>query len=123
MSDVYSVVYSPEAMNDLREIYAYIAFDLQSPDAAEGQVNRLREEIRSLDFMPSRYAIVDWEPWMSMEMHRVPVHNFIVYYAVSNSSLTVTVIRIFYSGRDVENIINTERSHDHPLSGWLVLPL
>ena len=109
MSDVYSVVYSPEAMNDLREIYAYVAFDLQSPDAAEGQVNRLREEIRSLDFMPSRYAIVDWEPWMSMEMHRVPVDNFIVYYAVSNSSLTATVIRIFYSGRDVENIINTER--------------
>lgn len=70
MSDVYSVVYSPEAMNDLREIYAYIAFDLQSPDAAEGQVNRLREEIRSLDFMPSRYAIVDWEPWMSMEMQK-----------------------------------------------------
>ncbi|MBS5429688.1 MAG: type II toxin-antitoxin system RelE/ParE family toxin [Lachnospiraceae bacterium] len=73
MSDVYSVVYSPEAMNDLREIYAYVAFDLQSPDAAEGQVNRLREEIRSLDFMPSRYAIVDWEPWMSMEMQNVAV--------------------------------------------------
>ena len=54
MSDVYSVVYSPEAMNDLREIYAYIAFDLQAPDAAKGQVNRLRKEIRSLDFMPSR---------------------------------------------------------------------
>ena len=73
MSDVYSVVYSPEAMNDLREIYAYVAFDLQSPDGAEGQVNRLREEIRSLDFMPSRYAIVDWEPWMSMEMQNVAV--------------------------------------------------
>ena len=109
MSDVYSVVYSPEAMNDLREIYAYIAFDLQAPDAAKGQINRLRKEIRSLDFMPSRYAIVDWEPWMSMEMHRVPVYNFIVDYAVNNSSLTVTVIRIFYGGRDVENLVNAER--------------
>ena len=109
MSDVYSVVYSPEAMNDLREIYAYIAFDLQAPDAAKGQVNRLRKEIRSLDFMPSRYAIVDWEPWMGMEVDRVPVDNFIVYYAVNNSSLTVTVIRIFYGGRDVENIVNAER--------------
>lgn len=108
MSDVYSVVYSPEAMNDLREIYAYIAFDLQAPDAAEGQINRLRKEIRSLDFMPLRYAIVDWEPWMSMGMHKVPVDNFIVYYAVNNDSLTVTVIRIFYGGRDVENIVNAE---------------
>ena len=58
MSDVYSVVYSPEAMNDLREIYAYIAFDLQSPDAAEGQVNRLREEIRSLDLC--HHAMPSW---------------------------------------------------------------
>ena len=42
-------------------------------------------------------------------MHRVPVDNFVVYYAVNDGSRTVTVIRIFYGGRDVENIINTER--------------
>lgn len=62
MSDTYSVIYSPEAKDDLREIYSYIAFDLKAPDTAEGQVNRIRKEIRSLDFMPARYAIVDWEP-------------------------------------------------------------
>ena len=109
MSDTYSVIYSPEAKDDLREIYSYIAFELEAPDTAEGQVNRIRKEIRSLDFMPSRYAIVDWEPWRSMGMHRVPVDNFVVYYAVNDGSRTVTVIRIFYGGRDVENIINTQR--------------
>lgn len=109
MSDAYRVVYSPEARDDLKEIYTYIAVELQAPETAEGQVNRIRKEIRSLDFMPSRYAIVDWEPWRSMGMHRVPVDNFVVYYAVNDGSRTVTVIRIFYGGRDVENIINTER--------------
>lgn len=109
MSDAYRVVYSPEARDDLKEIYTYIAVELQAPETAEGQVNRIRKEIRSLDFMPSRYAIVDWEPWRSMGMRRVPVDNFVVYYAVNDGSRTVTVIRIFYGGRDVENIINTER--------------
>ena len=109
MSDAYRVVYSPEARDDLKEIYTYIAVELQAPETAEGQVNRIRKEIRSLDFMPSRYAVVDWEPWRSMGMHRVPVDNFVVYYAVNDDSRTVTVIRIFYGGRDVENIINTER--------------
>ena len=109
MSDAYRVVYSPEARDDLKEIYTYIAVELQAPETAEGQVNRIRKEIRSLDFMPSRYAIVDWEPWRSMGMHRVPVDNFVVYYAVNDGSRTVTVIRIFYGGRDVEIIINTER--------------
>lgn len=108
MSDSYSVVYSPEAMDDLREIYSYIAFTLLVPETAEKQVNRIRKEVRSLDFMPSRYSHVDWEPWKSMGMHKVPVDNFVVYYTVNDDSRTVTVIRIFYGGRDVANIVNTE---------------
>lgn len=109
MSDTYSIIYSSEAKDDLREIYSYIAYDLQAPETAEGQVNRIRKEIRSLDFMPSRYAVVDWEPWKSMGMHRVLVDNFIVYYVVNNGSRTITVIRIFYGGRDIEDIIQAKR--------------
>jgi toxin ParE1/3/4 len=109
MNDTYSVIYSQEAMDDLREIYLYIAFTLKVPDTAEKQVNRIRKEIRSLDFMPSRYSLVDWEPWKSIGMHKVPVDNFEVYYTVSDSDSVVTVIRIFYGGRDIKNIINSDK--------------
>lgn len=108
MSASYSVIYSPAALDDLRELYAYIAFTLLAPETAEGQVNRIRKEIRSLDFMPSRHARVEWEPWRSMKMHRLPVDNFVVYYTVDDDTLIVTVIRIFYGSRDVEGIINAE---------------
>ncbi len=59
MSESFSVVYSPEAVNDLREIYTYIANKLLVPKTAEGQINRIRDIIRSLHFMPLRYPIVD----------------------------------------------------------------
>lgn len=72
MSDSYFVVYSPEAKDDLKEIYSYIAFVLLVPSTAQGQVDRIRKAIRSLTFMPARNPIVDWEPWKSMEMHRIP---------------------------------------------------
>lgn len=62
MNAAYSVIYSPEALDGLKEIYAYIAFTLLVPETTEGQVSRIRKEIRSLDFMPSRYARVEWEP-------------------------------------------------------------
>ena len=104
MSDSYSVVYSPEALNDLKDIYAYIAQELLVPDTALNQVNRIRKEIRSLDFMPSRYALVDWEPWKSMGMHKVPVDSFVVFYTVNSDSMTVAIIRIVYGGRDIESI-------------------
>lgn len=110
MNDTYSVSYSPEAKDDLREIYSYIAFELEVPDTAQWQVDRIRNEIRALDFMPARYSVVDWEPWMSMGMHRMSVDNYVVYYAIDDKSQMVTVIRIFHGGRDVEGIINAEHN-------------
>ena len=63
MSDGYKVAYSPKALDDIKKIYSYIAFDLQVPDTAQKQVARIRKVIRSLDFMPTRYSLVEWEPY------------------------------------------------------------
>ncbi len=108
MNDSYSVVYSPQAKDDLKEIYSYIAFTLLVPDTAEGQVGRIRKEIRSLDFMPFRNPVVDWEPWKSMEMHKLPVDNFVVFYTVDKSAMTVTIILIVYGGRYISSLANSE---------------
>ncbi len=104
MSDAYSVIYSPEAKSDIKDIYSYIAFELLVPRTAESQVNRIRKTIRSLEFMPSRNPIVDWEPWKCRGMHKVPVDNFVVFYTVDSSTLTVTIIRIVYGGRDIQRM-------------------
>lgn len=107
MTEEYKVDYSVDALDDLREIYAYIANELLVPETAAAQVGRIRKEVRSLDFMPARYALVDWEPWHSMKMHQLPVDNFIVYYLVDDEEMTVTVARVIYGGRDIEGIINS----------------
>ena len=96
-------------MDDLREIYSYIANELLVPEIAVAQLGRIRKKVRSLDYMPARYALVDWEPWCSMKMHQLPVDNFIVYYLVDDEKRMVTVVRIFYGGRDIEGIINSNK--------------
>ena len=52
MSDTYSIIYSSEAKDDLREIYSYIAYDLQAPETAEGQVNRERNPVAGFYAVP-----------------------------------------------------------------------
>ena len=99
MMDSYKVGYSVDALDDLREIYSYIANELLAPETATSQLGR----------MPARYALVDWEPWHSMKMHQLPVDNFIVYYLVDDEKRAVTVARIFYGGRDIEGIINSNK--------------
>ena len=109
MTDCYKVYYSVDVLGDLREIYSYIANELLVPETAKAQLRRIRKEVRSLDFVPARYTLVEWEPWHSMKMHQFPVDNFIVYYLVDDEKRAVTVARIFYGGRDIEGVINSNK--------------
>ena len=106
MRDAYQVVYTPQAYEDIISIYNYIAFELKSKQNAAGQVNRIRDAIRKLDTLPERHEVVDWEPWMSMGMHKLPVDNYIVFYLVDSQDQIVTVNRIFYGGRNIEEIVS-----------------
>ena len=60
---IYEVEVSEQADRDLREIFENIAFELQSPENAIGQLDRLEEQILSLDAMPKRYRKYKKEPW------------------------------------------------------------
>ncbi len=40
-ADIFEIIYAPESYGDLWNIYAYIAYDLQVPDIAKDQVNRI----------------------------------------------------------------------------------
>ncbi|EEJ53569.1 plasmid stabilization system protein, RelE/ParE family [Mobiluncus mulieris 28-1] len=101
MSDIYRVIYAPLAYLDLRDIYAYIALDLESPDAAQNQIDRIQDQVSTLEFMPYRHAVVDWEPWRSQEVHRLPVNRYVVFYTIDEPIRLVTVIRVVYSGRNL----------------------
>ena len=105
MNDKYNVIYFPEAKEDLRNIYRYIAIDLFEPKIAENQVNRIRDSIKKLNSLPERHQCVEWEPWCSLGMRHYSVDNFVVYYLVKKELKIVAVVRIFYGGRNIEQII------------------
>ena len=105
MSKTYKVSYSPQALEDLTEIYEYIRFTLQARIAADNQSSRIRKMIRSLDTLPARHSLVEWEPWASMKIYKVPVDNYMIFYRVDDELTTVSIVRIFYSGRNIEDIV------------------
>ncbi|MBR5357779.1 MAG: type II toxin-antitoxin system RelE/ParE family toxin [Clostridiales bacterium] len=102
MTKDYPVIYSAAAKDDLRSIYRYIAYELAEPGIAKKQVDRIRNKIRKLGSFPAKHPSVDWEPWLSMGMHRVPVDNYLIFYLVNEELQQVIVTRIFYGGRDIE---------------------
>ena len=106
MSEHYRIVYSRNAKEDLKDIYRYIAFQFFAPDTAREQVDRIRTVIRSLSTFPDRHARVEWNPWAGLGVRKVPADRYTVYYLPNQDNHTVTIVRIFYSGRNVEKIIS-----------------
>lgn len=104
----YQVSYSEDAVQDLRDIFEYIAFELKEPGIAIVQARRIRDSIRRLDIFPARNKAVEWEPWHSIGMHQMSVDHFIVFYTVSVKEFSVNVLRIFYGKRDIQGHIQKD---------------
>ena len=102
---IYEVELSEQADSDLRGIFEYISFELQSPENASGQLDRLETMIFSLDSMPKRYRKYEKEPWHSRGLRIAPVDNYVVLYIPDVETTTVTIIRVAYVGQDIERLL------------------
>ncbi|MDE6604222.1 MAG: type II toxin-antitoxin system RelE/ParE family toxin [Lachnospiraceae bacterium] len=100
---IYEVIVTEQAEEDLRGIYEYIAFELLSPDHADGQLNRLEEGITGLNEFPEKFRLYEKEPWNSRGLRVMPVDNYQIFYISDKAKQTVTIVRVIYAGRDIEN--------------------
>ena len=97
------VLYTLHAQSDLNGIFEYIAYALSSPIAAKATAGRIMQAVRSLETMPERNPLYKDEPWHSQGVRVLSVKNYLVFYTVHSDSETVSVARIVYGGRDINN--------------------
>ena len=100
------VVLAEQAEADLKGIFEYIAFELLAPENAAGQLDRIEEIILSLSDYPERFRLYEREPWKSRNTRVVPVDNYVIFYIPDTDNAVVTVIRVMYSGRDVDKLLD-----------------
>ena len=102
----YTIDISLQAKADLRNIYNYIANELLSPQTAANQIDRLEENIFGLEVMPFRFKRYDEEPWKSRGLHIMPVDKFVVLYIPNKQKTIVTILRVMYGGRNINEQLN-----------------
>lgn len=102
----YKIELTNQAKNDLDEIYSYIAYTLLSPNVAANMYHSIIDSIRSLDSMPLRNALMDDEPWKFRGLRRYFVKNYTIFYQVDETDPIVRIIRIMYSGRNIQNLLS-----------------
>ena len=77
---IYEIEVSEQADSDLRGILNILLFELQALENASGQLERLEEQILSLDTIPERYRKYEKEPWKTRGLRVLPVDNYVILY-------------------------------------------
>lgn len=98
--DVYEIIMTVDAADDLIELRDYIAEVLLAPDTALAYIRMLREKIGTLGVMPERNKCLDDEPWRSRGIRKMMVKNFVIYYRIEESDKRVYVLNIIYAKRE-----------------------
>ena len=96
----YRIKLTNYAVAQIQEITSYIARVLQAPDTARRWLVKLKQDISSLNTMPSRYPLTPEEPWRSEGVHKMLVSNFLVYYWIYEVQKVVWVTAVVYGRRD-----------------------
>ena len=97
--NVYEVLISEKANDDMEAIYTYIAETLLAPDAAANQYDRIAKAILSLDVMPKRIKLMDSEPERSKGIRAMYVDRYTVFFIIKVD--TVYITKVLYSASDI----------------------
>lgn len=94
----YKIQITDKALSDMEEIYNYIAEQLQSPEAAMGQYNRIAVAIETLDAFPERVKLMETEE-RALGLRQMPVDNFSVFFRIREERVIIT--NVLYSASDI----------------------
>jgi plasmid stabilization system protein ParE len=97
----YYVKILPSAIEDLQQIYNYIAYELYSPDSAKKLYFKIANAIQSLELFAERYRVFSNED--GYFTRRMLVDNYSVFYIIKDSSVIIT--SVLYSSRDLNEIL------------------
>ena len=107
----YRVNITEPALTDMDDIYRYTIERFGDPERSGKLYDAIAKEILSLDRMPLRYGIPQFEPCIRLELHRMLVDKYSVFYLADGD--TVTITDVIYSSADLESRLG--QRHDEPV--------
>lgn len=99
----YNIEYSKESKEDLIKIKQYIKYNLQEPAIANKLISNIRKSIKTLKDTPEIYTIIDDDMIRKLEIRKLIVDNYIVFYRIKDYS--IEIVRIMYGRRNWINLV------------------
>ena len=103
----FSYRFTEKAEQDLDEILRYISVDLVNPTAAQNLGRKVFEKIDMVRTFPESGAPVDNEFLADKTVRKLSVDNYVIYYKAHYEEQVISIIRIVYGKRNLDEILKT----------------
>ncbi|MCL2195720.1 MAG: type II toxin-antitoxin system RelE/ParE family toxin [Oscillospiraceae bacterium] len=105
----YHIHITGPAKEDMRDIYAYIAYELNSPAAARNRIVAIKQAIAQLKHGSSSAFVRD--DYLSTKGYRMLVaRSHLIFYVVHEQTREVFIRRVMYGRRDWQRLLKEEES-------------
>ena len=101
----YTIELSEEARQDLIEIARYIKYELQEPNTSSKLIKKIQQAIYNLANNPYIYSIIDNDYIKKLELRKLVVDNYLVFYRVLDNTFKIQIARIMYGRRNWQDIL------------------
>ena len=101
---MHKIVYLPLAESDILNAVDYIADKLDAPQAAAELLSELDDTVQRISKFPYAHELYRTTRPMRDEIRKVPVKNYVLYYAVFED--TVEIRRFLHGRRDRNKLID-----------------
>ena len=102
----YSVFLTPDAKQDINEIYDYIAFEKGAPESAIAYIRKLRDKCYKLEYTPirgrNRSDIREGLRVLALDKNAVAAFD------VNEKQQTVRILGVFYGGQNYDAIMRDD---------------
>ena len=99
--DKYKVMLTPRAYRDIESIYVYIARELQSPNNAKMQTERLKSAIKGLTSFPHAHQERQFGRFADQGYRQLLTDNYLAIFRIDENDKSIYVITVQYHGRNI----------------------
>lgn len=102
---MYKLVYLPIAKSDIDNIIHYVAINLQNKSAAKKLAESFIDGANSILDFPYGSSIYRPIGILKNEYRSIRIKNFLMFYTIDEKEKLVTVVRVLYQKRNINNIL------------------
>jgi mRNA-degrading endonuclease RelE of RelBE toxin-antitoxin system len=96
----FEVEFTEQYIEELTEIYEYIANVLKEDNIAKNLLNEVNEKVLKLGFMPEIYMKIGKNDRLNRNYHRMIIKNYIVLYTIDYEIKKIYASHIIYGRRN-----------------------